>query len=381
MRRYTSSATGIFLITRAAIWLAAGLALAWFPGHGSAFGTGLWERADSNWYTSIAQHGYGADPDHTPAFFPAYPALVAGLGRLLGGQYGLAGLLISLVACAVSFELIWRLALPRLGAAGANRSVLYLALFPMAVFLGAVYSESLFLAFSLAAFVLAERGRWPAAAAAAGCATLTRSVGIAVVAGLAVMAWPSVRKLAWLLLVPVMFAAFPLTLHFQAHDAFAFSHAQENWQRHFSWAGPFGGLWDGVTALWHHTDNFSERDYLAVNIQNLVYLFAFAALLPVVWRRVGRAYAVFAAVALAVPMSWPASTGDFPSSRCLASRCSPFPASSRSRRSARSPGGTPRSSPRHTVPRRRRRPVDARSAGLTPTGSTRPRRGSPATSS
>jgi hypothetical protein len=31
-----------------------------------------------------------------------------------------------------------------------------------------------------------------------------------------------------------------------------------------------------------------------------------------VWRRVGPAYAVFAAVALAVPMSWPASSGDFP---------------------------------------------------------------------
>ena len=47
-----------------------GLTLAWFPGHGSAFGTGLWLRADSNWYTSIAQHGYGADPDHMPGVLP-----------------------------------------------------------------------------------------------------------------------------------------------------------------------------------------------------------------------------------------------------------------------------------------------------------------------
>jgi len=310
--RNAPPAAVIFFTTRAGIWLAAALSLAWFPGHGSAFGTGLWLRADSNWYTSIARQGYGADPGHMPAFFPGYPALLAGGGRLLGGNYGLAGLLISLACCAVSFALLRRLALPRLGAAGATRSVLYLALFPMAVFLGAVYSESLFLALALAAFVLAEDDHWAWAAVAAGGATLTRSIGVAVVAGLAVMAWPSARRLAWLLVVPVMFVAFPLTLHFQAHDAFAFSHAQVNWQRHLSDAGPFGGLWDGITALWHHTDNFSERYYLAVNIEDLVYLLGFAALLPLVWRRVGRAYAVFAALALAIPLAWPASTGDFP---------------------------------------------------------------------
>jgi hypothetical protein len=311
VRRTASPAPLIFLATRAGIWIAAALTLAWFPGHGNHFGTGLWLRADSNWYTSIARHGYGADPGHTPAFFPGFPTLVAGLGRVIG-NYGLAGLLISLACCAIAFELLWQLALPRLGDAGATRSVLYMALFPMAVFLGAVYSESLFLALCLAAFVLAERDHWVWASLAAGGAMLTRSVGVAVVCGLVVMAWPNVRKLGWLLLVPVVFAAFPVTLHFQAHDAWAFAHAQDNWQRHFSWAGPLGGLWDGVRALWHTTDNFSERYYLAVNIQDLLYLVPFVALLPLIWRRVGKPYAVYTAVALAVPMSWPASTGDFP---------------------------------------------------------------------
>ena len=39
---------------------------------------------------------------------------------------------------------------------------------------------------------------------------LTRSIGLAVVAGLAVIAWPSVRRLAWLAIAPAMFAAFPI---------------------------------------------------------------------------------------------------------------------------------------------------------------------------
>ena len=301
----------IFVLTRAAIWSAAALALAWFSGHGSAFGTGLWVRADSNWYTSIARHGYSIDPQEHAAFFPLYPTLIAGLGRLLG-NYNLAGLLISLASCAVAFELLWRFAAPRVGRDAATRAVIYLALFPMAVFLGAVYSESLFLALALAAFLLAERDHWPAAAVAAGATMLTRSIGLAVLAGLVVLAWPNVRRLAWLAIAPAMFAAFPVALQLQAHDPWAFVHAQANWGRHFSLAGPFGGLADAIRALWHHTDNFSERFYLAVNIESLIFLALFLALLPAVWRSVGKAYAVYAAVAIAIPMSVPSNAGQFP---------------------------------------------------------------------
>jgi hypothetical protein len=301
----------VFVATRLAIWGAAALAFAWFPRHGGGPGVELWVRSDSSWYLGIAHHGYGADPQHAPAFFPLYPVLVAGLGRVLG-DYPLAGLLISLAATAVAFELLWRLAAPRIGAGGATRAVLYLALFPMAVFLGAVYTESLFLALAVAAFLLAERDHWVWASVAAGAAMLTRSVGIAILAGLLVLAWPEARRLGWLLLAPLMFASFPLALHFQTHDALAFVHAQDDWDRVFSPAGPFGGLWDGIAALWGTTDNFSHRYYLAVNIENLLYLAPFLALLPLVWRRVGKAYAVYAALALAIPMSFPASNGDFP---------------------------------------------------------------------
>ena len=58
----------------------------------------------------------------------------------------LAGIVVSLAAALVAFVLLHRLAEERLGADGARRAVLYLAVFPMALFLQAVYSESLFLA-------------------------------------------------------------------------------------------------------------------------------------------------------------------------------------------------------------------------------------------
>jgi hypothetical protein len=311
-------ATGIFVVTRLAIWGGAALAYEWLSHPGRGPGIALWVRVDSGWYLEIAHHGYGGDPTHLGAFFPLYPALVAVLGAVLG-DFALAGLLISLLCCAISFELLWRLALPRIGPSGATRTVLYLAIFPMSVFLGAVYTESLFLVLCVGAFFLAERDHWVWAGIAAGCAMLTRSVGVAVVVGLAVLAWPHVARLAWLLLAPAMFAVFPVLLHFQAHDAWAFIHAQAQWDRRLSPLGPVGGLWDGIAALWHSSPGYSRRYYLFVNIEDLAYLLFFTALLPLVWRRVGKAYFAFAALALAIPASFPAheiggvvTKGDFP---------------------------------------------------------------------
>ena len=117
----------------------------------------MWARWDGYWFVSIAEDGYGVS-EGAPAFYPLYPSLLAVVGRALGGHYVLAGVLVSLVACAVAFELLYRLALDRLGDARlARRSVLLVAVFPMSFFLNAVYSEALFLALCVAAFLLAER--------------------------------------------------------------------------------------------------------------------------------------------------------------------------------------------------------------------------------
>lgn len=65
-------------------------------------GVSLWQRWDSGWFLRIAEHGYSTDPVHSPAFFPLYPWLAGGLGRLIG-DYALAGLVISLAACLLAF--------------------------------------------------------------------------------------------------------------------------------------------------------------------------------------------------------------------------------------------------------------------------------------
>jgi hypothetical protein len=305
----------LFVWSRAAIWLAALFAVAWFEPkppplqrywddpllHELGWGVDVWARWDSGWYLRIAEHGY-ASQSGAPAFYPLYPGLVGLLGRVLAGHYLLAGVLVSLAACLASFVLLYRLAEPRLGAAGARRAVLYLAVFPTTIFLQAVYAESLFLALALAAFLLAERGRFLAAAAVVGLACLTRPVGVALLPAIGLLAWRG-RSLRSLLVVPAIFAVYPLGLWWQVGDPWAFAGSQDLWHRHASPAGPFGGIVDGITSVFT-----ADRPHdTAVNLEALLALVLFLALTVVVWRRLGAAYGLYAAASLAVPLSVPSS--------------------------------------------------------------------------
>jgi hypothetical protein len=317
---FASDALSIFLWSRLALWVAAIFALlAFVPNrnpnadrwdsprlHELGYGIDVWARWDSDWYLLIAQEGYADAPSSTPAFFPLYPGLVAALGRLLAGHYVLAGVLLSLAACAVAFVLLHRLALERLGVEGARRAVLYLAIFPTALFLGAVYSESLYLALALGSFLLAERGRFLGAGALAGLAMLTRPVGIALLPALAVLAWRSSDRRRALLGVgaalPVA-AIYPVLLELWIGEPFAPLRAQEGiWERALSWAGPLGGLWAGIAAL----GDADPARTLALNVQQLAFTLLFLALAAIAWRRFGAPYGLFALGSLAIPLSFPA---------------------------------------------------------------------------
>jgi hypothetical protein len=327
-----TSALGVYLWSRAAIWIAAVFALFFFEPnrhpeadrwdtarmHDLGYLTDIWARWDSDFFLRIAENGYD---DASAAFHPLYPGLLAALGRLFFGHYILAGVIVSLLAALGSFVLLHRIAEERLGADGARRAVLYLAVFPMALFLQAVYSESLFLLLVLGAFALAERDRFGAAGLVAGLAILTRAAGLALLPALALLAWRNrarLRALAGVTLALPVAAIYPLVLWQQVGDPWAFADAQDRWHRSFSAAGPLGGLWEGLVAGWHGLEQFvvghgtqvsgvSPMHAAAENVQALAFLILFIALAVVAWRRFGAAYGLFAAVSLAIPLSYPSS--------------------------------------------------------------------------
>jgi hypothetical protein len=173
----------------------------------------------------------------------------------------------------------------------------------------------------LAAFVLAERSSFATAGIVTGLAILTRAAGLALLPALAILAWRNrdrVRALGGLALAIPVAAIYPLVLWQQLDDPFAFTDAQDRWHRHFSRAGPFGGLWDGLVAGWRgleqfvvghgtHVSGVSARHAAAENLQAAVFLLLFLALTVVAWRRFGAPYGLYAALSLAIPLSYPSS--------------------------------------------------------------------------
>lgn len=300
----------IFLWSRAAIWLLAAATAVLFAGqlnpargewdsvrlHELGDAIDVWARWDSDWYLRIASDGYSW-PSSTPAFFPLYPLLVATLGRVLLGHELLAGVLLSLAAAGVGFALLYRLGAQRLGPAAARRAVVVLALFPTSLFLGAVYSEALFLALAVAVFLLAERGRLGSAAVLTGLALLTRPQGLALLPVLALFAWRSGRRrdLALLAVPLALLAAYPLALWLWIDRPFAFLRAQEVWDRDLSPLGPLGGI---AAAL--GDASLVDGDTVA-----LAFAAVMVPLAVLAWRRLGAAYGLYASVALALPMSFP----------------------------------------------------------------------------
>ncbi|MBA3363016.1 MAG: hypothetical protein H0T07_01275 [Actinobacteria bacterium] len=96
----------------------------------------------------------------------------------------MAGLPISAVASLVAARYLYDLAETEVGEGAGRKAVLYLLLFPTAVFLIAPYSEPLFLAGAVPAFYYARRRRWLAVAPAAFVAVAARPAGVFLLIGL-----------------------------------------------------------------------------------------------------------------------------------------------------------------------------------------------------
>ncbi|GLY26968.1 mannosyltransferase family protein [Kineosporia sp. NBRC 101731] len=210
---------------------------------------------DSGQFLRIAESGYFPGPVRccSQAFFPGYPLLMRAIAPLLGGHEIWAGMLITLVAGVIAAALLWRLAAEHGGPAAGQVAVAALALNPLSLFMAVVYSEALFLALALAAWLLARRGRWWWAGLAAAGATAVRVNGLFLICALAVMfviqlyrRRPGVRWYAGasLALPVVPVATYFAWLHSQTGSWTEWNDAEKlGWDRRL--AAPWTGLAQG----------------------------------------------------------------------------------------------------------------------------------------
>jgi hypothetical protein len=150
---------------------------------------GPWQRFDTMRYLALARDGYSVQ---NSVFPPLYPLAIRGLGALFSTAGWpvntvnlLAAILIGNLALIGALALFHQLVAAELGPADLPRTLLYLLFFPTGFFLLAAYSESLFLFFTLGAFLAMQRQRPLAAGLLGALAALTRLTGWALVIPLA----------------------------------------------------------------------------------------------------------------------------------------------------------------------------------------------------
>ncbi|GCF09297.1 hypothetical protein [Dictyobacter arantiisoli] len=136
-----------------------------------------------NWYhwdairnLTITTQGY-TDPAYT-ALFPLYPVLIHLVSTPLHLDILLTGMLISNMALLGAFMVLFRLVEEEFDAGTAKRCLLYLALFPSALFFFTAYNSALLLFFVVLSIYLLRHQSWWLAGCIGGLATLTDFTGI-----------------------------------------------------------------------------------------------------------------------------------------------------------------------------------------------------------
>lgn len=274
----------------------------WSAAHGILLD--VWGRWDAQHYLAIATLGYhGKDI----AFFPLYPLLIHALGGPIGDHL-IAGLIISNAAFFVALAYLYALVKLEFGDdATAFHAIFYIAVFPTAIFFSAVYTESLFLALTVASVYYARRGNFISAGIFGAIASLTRVEGVLTALPLAYEAWHAWRErrgttlargLLGIAIVPAGLGAYMLYLYALVADPMYFMKIQDNWNRHL--APP----WESVTNTLRQLSGHSLTSSFSVNlIIELVFTIAFLGLLVAAFGALRPSYAWYFAASLLLPMS------------------------------------------------------------------------------
>lgn len=135
---------------------------------------------DGTYYLGIAESGYHVEPDPFPdwAFYPLYPVATKALSVVTAGDVALAGILAANLAFLAALVVLYALSVRFLPPERALLSLWFLALAPGAASFSLVYTESLFLLLSAAAFLAAENRRAWVVGLLYALAVLTRAPGI-----------------------------------------------------------------------------------------------------------------------------------------------------------------------------------------------------------
>jgi len=272
-----------------------------------------WNHWDAANYVRIAQFGYQTPYD--VAFFPLFPLLITAFAHILGSwSYLLVGTIISNAALLGALFVIYQLAVEAGGEQVAQRTLLYLCIFPTAFYFFAPYNESLFLLLTASTFLAMRQQRWWLAGLLGLLAALTRSAGILLVIPYMVELWTTRESITAsrqnmlfrvlpILLIPLGTALYAIYCWHISGNPLDFIAVQSHWGRHTTW--PWQGIWQSLTEIfWYQPfGSFNEVH----NLLDLSATLAFIALAIVGKNKLRASYSVWMGLALLYMILSPAT--------------------------------------------------------------------------
>jgi hypothetical protein len=272
-------------------------------------------RWDSGWFSGIARTGYQyvEGGRSNLAYFPAYPMLMRHVGRLFGrttADVYLGGIVVSWLSFVLAMIGLYYLARLDLPARRAERAVILTTVFPFAFFFGVVYTESLFLLCTIAAFYAFRTRRFVAGGLAGAVATATRVNGILMLPALAWIAWrvaadrrERMQALAGLALTTTGVGVYSLYVYSLSGNPLEWAASIERWG-YYPGGSPLLALVRLAGALVLHPYAFVAGGGMApYDALNGAAALLFTIAVPFVWRRFGAAYGLFMAANLWLPLS------------------------------------------------------------------------------
>ena len=254
----------------------------------------IWQRFDANWYTSVAEYGYGriGGDDHFP---PLFPALIRILTPLFGNAF-LAGLLISHLATLLAIKLLYDTFDEWGGDSLAKRSVLFLLIYPTSFFLFSVYTESVFLVAVFLCLRQMRKGSWGWAGFWAFCAVITRLQGVALIIPMIYLIWRAdefLRRPAhWFgLSLPGMGGLFYLFLRSTQGTNGVVPLVESDWHAHL--VPPWETYWYAIQTL-------ASGRFTFIDLLNWATVTLFILLLLVGWRKIPLEYNLYTAFSLLI---------------------------------------------------------------------------------
>lgn len=259
-------------------------------------------RWDSSWYLDIAQNGYSMKENqwglHNVVFFPVYPFLIKIVAFFTAGNFVLAGWILSIIFLFLALLYLYKLVKEFHPEINPYLPILFLLIFPTAFFLNAVYTESIFLFFSLATFYYALKRKMAYAGIFGLLASLTRVTGILLFIPVIWEYFKSRdfkiraifdREILPLFLIPLGTLGFFLYHYFEFGNFFLFFEVEKNWGRAFT-------LQKG------HFDLFSNPAIVNFCLDSLFIIFILAVIF-LVFKKLRTSYGLYMVATVAIALS------------------------------------------------------------------------------